>query len=297
MEPHMSIYNLNSSEIKSLALTLKQLRTDHILWLTALNKQIICNVYENSVNEDCTTSQFGQWFTNLATDTLASDDAFLHIGKLHKKLHQAAYELLLRHQRRAKIKQQEYEKFALAEEAFLTAFDNLHAVINSIHYSIDTLTELPNKGLFQLILEKEYAKLERIKTHNCLAFVDIDNFKQINDGYGHMAGDAVLQNIAKTLSASLRKYDAIGRYGGDEFLVFLPNTDIIEAKKILDRVLHEVQKLSIPVAPLENISVTCSFGLANFSIESSLSENLKNADKALYLAKESGRNIVAVYPH
>jgi len=191
--------------------------------------------------------------------------------------------------------QEEYDDLIKSEITFLTSLDIVYTAINSTMYSIDDLTQLPNRALFYSILEKEYAKLIREDNSNCIVFVDIDHFKKVNDTYGHSRGDLVLKKIADKLSLSIRKYDSIGRYGGEEFLIFLPKTHIVEAKEIVERIRKKIQDLVINIDSELSITVTCSFGLSSFTSDKSLPEIIQNADKALYLAKENGRNKVKVF--
>ncbi|MBU8901807.1 MAG: sensor domain-containing diguanylate cyclase [Victivallales bacterium] len=294
------INRISLSKVKSLSSKLKQLRKNHIFGMTAFNKQIICNKYDNSFIENHTECDFGRWYNTLQTEVASLGEEFINedfisLGNLHKKLHGIANFLLEKHKNNNSIQEDEYELLIEIQGKISDIFDNLYSAINSVRYSIDALTGLPNPELFNSILKKEYAKPERMKTDNCLAFVDIDYFKKVNDTYGHLVGDEVLKALPQKLSSSLRKDDLIGRYGGDEFLIFLPNTNLAEAKNILERIRHKIRNSAIEIKQTAIITVTCSFGLSSFTLDKPLSENIKNADNALYLAKESGRNKVYVH--
>jgi diguanylate cyclase (GGDEF)-like protein len=127
--------------------------------------------------------------------------------------------------------------------------------------------------------------------------VDIDHFKTINDTYGHMVGDHVLTVFAQLLKRCIRKTDHIVRYGGDEFLVILPSTDIETAKIIAERIRCEVGKINIP--PFRNITVphiSCSLGVSTYPEYCDNKDDLiRTSDLALYKAKKSGRNCMKVY--
>jgi len=112
--------------------------------------------------------------------------------------------------------------------------------------------------------------------------------------YGHFVGDKVLKVVAKQFSLSLRKYDSVGRYGGEEFLFCLPKTHLTDAKNIIERVRLKIQDLSIHTDKEMGVNITCSFGLAKFTSGKSLSEIINFADEAMYFAKENGRNRVEV---
>jgi diguanylate cyclase (GGDEF)-like protein len=117
---------------------------------------------------------------------------------------------------------------------------------------------------------------------------DIDNFKNINDEYGHLSGDKILQEIVSTVKNTIRKSDVFSRWGGDEFLILLPNTVIDQASEMAERMRSNIQK--IKSGEVENI--TCSFGLVYLKENESAEDVLKKADKLLYDAKGSGKNTV-----
>lgn len=163
--------------------------------------------------------------------------------------------------------------------------------------SHDSLTGLWNHGEIIEILTHELSRAEREK--NCVAAImaDIDFFKQINDTHGHLAGDVVLRSTAGKMHSMMRAYDFIGRYGGEEFLVILPECSLEYASAFAERLRLSVSNDSIDT-PEGRIPITLSFGVAT-SINGRLKDaySLVNAaDKALYRAKENGRNRVEVAP-
>jgi len=123
--------------------------------------------------------------------------------------------------------------------------------------------------------------------------IDIDHFKAVNDAYGHQAGDAVLKEVAARVSTTVRPYDSVGRYGGEEFLVILPGCDEPRAQIVAERLCCVVSREVVHTSAAE-ISVTLSLGLA-LSAQGETSERLVHAaDRALYEAKRNGRNRVVV---
>ena len=127
-----------------------------------------------------------------------------------------------------------------------------------------------------------------------MALLDLDRFKQINDTYGHLIGDEVLRQIADTMTAVLREYDVAGRFGGEEFVMLLPQTRAPDAFKIADRVRARIGRMPIVTSSGEKVSVTVSIGVAALDAGSSreLTDLLAAADAALYRAKASGRDQV-----
>ncbi|MBW1697156.1 MAG: diguanylate cyclase [Deltaproteobacteria bacterium] len=159
----------------------------------------------------------------------------------------------------------------------------------------DELTGLYNRRYFLEIFEREIATALRYKTKLVLCMMDLDHFKRINDRYGHTAGDEVLRHVAQQLGKSVRKSDIPCRYGGEEFVVVLPNTGSKHAKIFCERFRKSIEALSIQYNG-QQMRVTISIGLAQYDISSarSTAELLEKADTALYVAKKEGRNRVEV---
>src|SRR5262249_55730840 len=140
----------------------------------------------------------------------------------------------------------------------------------------------------------EVARAIRTSSPLAVALLDLDRFKQINDTYGHLLGDEVLRKIAGTMTGVLREYDLAGRFGGEEFVMLLPQTRAPDAFKIAERVRAHISRLPIAAPGGERIPVTVSIGVAALDAGSSreLAELLAAADAALYRAKASGRDQV-----
>ncbi len=168
------------------------------------------------------------------------------------------------------------------------------------HATLDALTGFYNRRQLEERIKQETAKAKRQKTPLCAIMIDIDFFKRINDVYGHAAGDLVLKTVSRTMRSQLREYDVAGRYGGEEFAILLPFTRTEEAVMVAERLRQSVENKKIDLSkvnhetPNKIINVTISLGIYEFKITDSADDLLKNADKALYEAKETGRNKVIV---
>jgi diguanylate cyclase (GGDEF)-like protein len=164
----------------------------------------------------------------------------------------------------------------------------------------DPLTGLQNRGAALEYLERQLARATREGSSIGVILADVDYFKRINDTLGHQTGDAVLEKISVLLCADLRPYDVVGRYGGEEFLIIVPGCGPAMAKDIAERIrIRIMQEEFLHVLPAQNLPVTCSFGIAVPSGESwSVDAILDYADRALYTAKNSGRNatVLATIP-
>jgi len=154
----------------------------------------------------------------------------------------------------------------------------------------DSLTGLWNRPHLESCLRQEMARLERYSHPLSIVLLDIDHFKAVNDSYGHNTGDAVLKGVAKCLSDSLRNTDLLGRWGGEEFLMILPNTGIDYARLMAERICRVLAGQRFP-----NVGqVTASFGVAAFHVGETKESAIARADAALYRAKGQGRNRVEV---
>jgi two-component system cell cycle response regulator len=155
------------------------------------------------------------------------------------------------------------------------------------------LTSLYNHRHFYDRLEEEFSRAERYGVPLSLVFFDIDDFKRINDIYGHMRGDQVLKKIGQLLKSVARESDIPARYGGEEFAVILPHTECAEAQHIADRIMTDIRALDIEHAASEaGSSLTVSIGIASMIPDKTHDETtlVKIADDALYNAKRTGRN-------
>lgn len=165
------------------------------------------------------------------------------------------------------------------------------SVIQNWQIKKDGLTGLYSHAYILEILEHELARAFRQTTSVSLVMMDVDCFKQINDSYGHMTGDFVLKEIAAFLKRRLRKTDILGRYGGDEFCIILPNTDLEIAKALCHELSDKIKKMSFKKNKNE-IKVTLSIGVSAFPQIKTANLLLNKADEALYCAKNKGRNQV-----
>ncbi len=159
----------------------------------------------------------------------------------------------------------------------------------------DPLTGLYNRRYLQTALEQEFNRVRRYGGQLAVLMFDIDSFKQVNDRYGHQAGDEVLRVVAVRTRQLLRKADLAARYGGEEFIVVLPNTDAAGARALAERLRHEVASAPVPFRDWR-LSVTVTAGVSELRPDTPDHEALLNeADIALYRGKQAGRNRVACF--
>lgn len=190
--------------------------------------------------------------------------------------------------------------------------DNLHSYIEIISPVIekkreisklnhkafsDALTKVFNRAYLERHLPQELAEAVENRTPLSLLILDIDHFKNVNDNYGHAAGDEILKLVSEIIMRCLRKTDMVARYGGEEFVVLLPKTNLETALLIAERIRESIELEEMPLLQGVKLpNITCSIGISNFPIHSKNETLLlKTADMALYSAKENGRNMVVIY--
>lgn len=162
----------------------------------------------------------------------------------------------------------------------------------------DGLTSALNRGAIMEHFEQQLQLTKRRGEPFCLIMLDLDHFKQINDNHGHPAGDHVLQQLVKMVTAELRESDRLGRYGGEEFMLLLADSDLAEGVRVAERLRARVEAMTISLQGLV-VPVTISLGVSTVlpkrGVYPSCAELLAQADRALYRAKRNGRNRVCLY--
>lgn len=159
---------------------------------------------------------------------------------------------------------------------------------------VDGLTGLYNRRFWEEQFVMEYKRSIRSDNPSTLIMLDIDHFKKVNDTYGHPAGDEVIKALADIITKAIRETDIAGRYGGEEFVILLPDTPIANVEFVSERIRRLVEKCTVKYDEID-ITFTISIGIAAFSkTHSDSTQWLDSADKALYQAKESGRNRVVL---
>jgi diguanylate cyclase (GGDEF)-like protein len=161
--------------------------------------------------------------------------------------------------------------------------------------SIDGLTGVSNRGDFERQIVQYVSNAKRYGKNLSLFLFDIDNFKKINDTYGHQTGDEVLKSITGTVRHNIRSCDLIARYGGEEFVVILPETSAIMAAELAERIRVKTSETIINAGG-RSIVVTASFGVSYLKQDMEVHDLIRKADENLYIAKKNGKNQVVFYP-
>ncbi len=180
-------------------------------------------------------------------------------------------------------------KFQEILESLELLKENVLSLEKMVKY--DLKTGVLDFSFFEEFLKKEFEKSQRTGETFSLIMLDIDSFKKINDTLGHMKGDELLLDLAKVFKKYSRKYDLVSRFGGDEFYILLPATDLNLAEKVAKRISKGVEKKR----SLKKEKITISMGVTSLRKEDSLKELKMRVDKALYKSKEDGKNKITVF--
>ncbi len=191
--------------------------------------------------------------------------------------------------------------FTKKDLEFIEALANQAAIAvdNAQLYELatkDGLTKLYIHRHFYYLLESEIKRVQRYHHVLSLIMMDIDNFKQVNDTYGHLVGDMVLKEIASTIQKTIRHVDIPARYGGEEFTIILPETPALNAVTIAERLRKKISEIAVKVDDETVIRPTVSMGISEFpNAAEDIKELIDWADKALYVSKENGKNCIHLY--
>lgn len=290
-------FNLTPSEIRETLLTLDLAIENHRKWFDTLHRSIIFKQEfpKDILNELAHTKcQFGKWYYGNGSQPFKQYDEFNLLEATHRYMHDNARKLSHAFMNNENPSIDIYNKFISYQKEVIRLLQALHDKLINLSHGYDALTGLLNRGFITLMLDGLHDKTMRYNHLYSVAMVDADHFKNINDTYGHAAGDNVLKTISNHLRNSLRKSDSVGRIGGEEFLVILPETNKQEAYLVLDKFRDSISKTKIDTGS-EIINMTLSIGISQVSQEDEDSwQAVKRADYSLYRSKENGRNRVTV---
>lgn len=269
----------------------------HARWLGNFHQTMICGTTPDesvlSPRAHCLCS-FGRWYyeKRVPDEWAEWQEDLEQIDVLHQAVHERA-KLLLRY--RKKDSAVCVKEFAAFTELTMQFKLSMRALQNKVVDSVclvDPLTGVWNRSSMQQKLSEEYSRMLRGGQPSALCMMDLDHFKSINDNYGHVAGDKVLQSATEVAKKRLRTYDSIFRYGGEEFLFCLPNISVDVATTAMDRIRADLEESIVTVSDGTEVRYTASFGVTPFLPDLSLEENIETADRALFCAKAQGRNRV-----
>ena len=291
--PHTALPGLTDQEIVRMVDVLSNAERNHREWLRRLNRGLICaEPFDSDIVAEGShlLCRFGRWYYDEATPLVRRQPDFEAIEAMHKRMHDHARRLSSIATRGERVCSEEYEEFADEQTVFFETLHRLRDRLRDCLVDFDGLTGARTRQAFGHILQAEAERVRRTGDPCCIALIDLDHFKSINDRLGHLAGDRVLREVAQEIRRHMRAYDAICRFGGEEFLLCLPNTALEAACNMLERLRLSVASLEIDTGG-ESVGVTVSVGVAQLDDgDADIERAFTNADAALYAAKNAGRN-------
>lgn len=289
---------LEREEVQQLTEELEVIIAAHLAWFKQVNRAFVCGKHlpQADLGKDAhLQSPFGQWYYLHTPHPMAEYPAFQDLGVIQQAMHASARLALMEIQAGKRPAPDVYDNCIDLALRLNTKLRKLQLDIIGELLTTDPLTGCASRRGMLAKLREEQERAMRIQRPCCVALMDFDRFKRINDELGHPAGDAVLKQGMKYAVSLLRKYDSIYRYGGEEFLICLPGTPIKDAWVVIERIRSGLAALPIGLPSGDSMNVTASFGLAEMSPHQSAEESIANADYALIRAKENGRNRVELW--
>jgi diguanylate cyclase len=275
---------------------------NHLQWMLRLITQLQGIEPESPVELDHNRCTFGRWLHGHIIPMLKSSSHFKEIERLHIKLHKLGKEVLTQYASGNKHPKHLIHLMGRLDYISLEIGAEI-AILNDMmmitEYHKDPLTGVLTRHLLDKIMSAQIEIAKATESSCALLMMDLDHFKQINDSYGHLAGDQVIQNFSEILKKTLRKSDFIFRFGGEEFLVLVPSTNAEDVQQIAEKILSEVRQQAILTPDEQVINYTVSIGTTSiqpsnlsFVTKEVVNHYIGEADARLYLAKRNGRNRV-----
>ena len=294
----MALSEVTRDELQSVIAQLKEALYNHQQWHGNLIRSLVCKQPgdKHDINPAAHTEcRLGQWYYGKAPEKLRSHPGFISMGDEHQRMHHLARLLLIAAENENPISTLDFDNFANALERLRLEIFALERELEDSLFNHDSLTgAITRFGILPTLREQQ----ELVKRHAQLcyiAMIDLDNFKAVNDLHGHAAGDRVLAASVRYLIQHLRPYDKVFRYGGEEFLLCMPYTELSGGSDRIKELSEGLAALDIDIGEKEPVRITASFGLALLDPEIPVGASIDRADKALYAAKAAGRNCVRIW--
>ncbi len=275
---------------------LQEAAHEHEAWFGNLMRSIVCRVDAGPDDPDPADHRccrFGRWYHAKSQFVLREQPSFTAIESEHVRLHQLAARVLREAAANAPIPRTDYDELVACSLRLRFELETLRHEIETALHNRDVLTGAYGRVEIFPALREAGELVRRDVQHVCIAFMDLDRFKDVNDAHGHRVGDEVLAGAVRYVTEHLRTYDKVFRYGGDEFLIMLPAAHIEVASRLIERLRCGLAATTLAVDEAGRpLRMTASFGITPLEPDVSAEESVDRADKALLLAKAAGRNRV-----
>jgi len=291
--------SLHPSDLQRLHEELKGAIRAHAAWHRRVSRTLVCRLpppVEDVGADGHLHCAFGVWFRAQGEGVLRGRAAYATIDAAHARVHVLAAGLLEELADRGVVSPASFDVFVEAAGLLRQEIDALRHEVAVALRSRDPLTGVYGRGEILPALREARELVRRQVQPACIAFLDLDHFKDVNDAHGHALGDEVLAAAARCVTGHLRPYDKVFRYGGDEFLLLLPGTQLDDARHSAERIRAGLAAADLAGTPSgECVRLTSSFGLAALEPERPVEESIARADQALLHAKATGRNRVCCW--
>jgi diguanylate cyclase (GGDEF)-like protein len=267
---------------------------DQLLWIKKLNRALYFDSSDFPNYLELSPDQTNR-FRSMLRHAFSENPQLTEIVELQRNLKEIAQRLFSESRASSEIDAKDYDTCMELFVELNAKMRKFQLDIMSELLAIDPLTGCYTRHQLERRLVAELERSRRNHTPLSVCMIDFDHFKAINDTHGHAAGDTVLREMMERIIGKLRKYDTVFRYGGEEFLLSLPDTSIDDAMQIVQRLCEIVAATPVVLSNQYTLFVTASFGLAELTGAVSLYAGIEMADQALYNAKHAGRNQVQQY--
>jgi diguanylate cyclase (GGDEF)-like protein len=240
-------------------------------------------------------SGLGQWFEREPNEFIRGRPEYAQASAYHREVHDLARALCQAVSDDSSIAPADYDSFAGAIDRLDDSLEALVKELWDLLRFTDPLTGIATRFAMLPRLKQERDRVARTGQTCSVCMVDLDRFKAVNDAFGHGAGDTVLGAVSDYFVRNLRPYDQVCRYGGEEFVLMLPNTPLKAAVPVVDRLRRGLAEMPIDLGPHGQIQMTASFGIAELCADRPVTDSIGKADLAMYEAKRAGRNQVRVW--
>jgi diguanylate cyclase (GGDEF)-like protein len=275
---------------------LQEAMRDHEDWFADLMRALVCRVEPTADDLDPEGHQrcrFGRWYHGPGQEVLREQPSFAAIESEHVRLHAIAARVLGEAATGALVQPSEYDELVACGTQLRLEMETLRHEIETALRDRDAVTGAFGRVEILPALREAGELVRREVQLACIAFMDLDHFKDVNDAHGHRLGDQVLAGAVRYVTTHLRSYDRVFRYGGDEFLILLPAAHIEVAARLIERLRSGLAATTLTVDEAGRpLRMTASFGITPLEPDVSAEESMDRADKALLLAKSAGRNRV-----
>lgn len=293
------MFDLDNETLQVVLQELEQAEARNEKWRDNVLRTLVCGLSSDprDLSEDAhRRCSFGRWYFSEASRSVRAHPMFAALDRAHRLMHQAAARLLRAAGTGAAPRTEDYDEF-------VRGIRSLHNAIAAVRHEAemalsqrDALTGALSRASMAAELHELQELVERRVQSCCIAFMDLDHFKSINDNYGHAIGDQVLAACVSYVKTHLRPFDKIFRYGGEEFVITMPGVDLETGWRIVERIRTGLTRQVLARHDgLGPVRCTVSLGLAMMEEDLSAHAAVERADQAMYQAKQQGRNRVVAY--